>query len=63
MVVALVLLALASACSRSAALPARALRRRHPGAWSAAMMLDRVHRMTSKTLAIVDKDSKRQGPV
>ena len=41
MVVALVLLALASACSRSAALPARALKRRHSRARSALMVLNR----------------------
>lgn len=42
MVVALVLLALASVCSRSAALPARTLKRRHSRAHSALMVLNRV---------------------
>ena len=61
MVVALVLLALASACSRSAALPARALKRCH--AQQPCAEQSRSDRITSRALAMVNDRDEKQGLV
>ena len=61
MVVALVLLALASACSRSAALPACVFMRCQPQACSAVMRSTKWDHMTSKVLAMVNNEINTNG--